>query len=421
VAYAHYAIGGTDVLEDERVFVDMLADAVTEPQLETDATVFHDFDSMLGTSLDFPFTTGGIIMPVLDEKLVLRKSIHLFQQLESDDQDMTEVCVPSPCMCRRLTDRFAQVYQQAMHKIPNIPFLEIEPRHITRIMLPHCRLRDDKDRSVPKEILANVWDLIRPIIVAAQASEDSYLPATFNMERIRQNYTGNSGRALNSNTIATIGPLIIAALRELPFGRQAFFLHQWRGTRGETVHQLMDDAPVASLAGFTSCLDREKIYVDDWAVDMGMTIQIPGKVLLWRRDGLPKAVEELYQVDPDSAQRIVHSTRFVHDEEAQLDAIAGFRHEPDATTRDATGIIYAQLYHSKEQTYNFPELTYKQISQDAGGKYISELEAIYEGARDMPGSARSETRVSLRDVGRRMIRLQALVHLLVAVPADVWW
>jgi hypothetical protein len=91
VAYAHHAIGGVDIFQEKRVFLDMLADHVTLPQLQTDAEVYYDFDSMHGVSLDTPFVTGGLIMPVLDKKLVLDKSIHLTREVSTDDEEVPEV------------------------------------------------------------------------------------------------------------------------------------------------------------------------------------------------------------------------------------------------------------------------------------------------------------------------------------------
>jgi hypothetical protein len=417
----HYAVGGIDLWEDRRVFLDMLADALTQTSLLERGEVTYDFDSMFGVSVDLPLNSAGYIMPVPDQRLVLKKSIHLSHELSTDDADMPEVSVVHSLAI--VGSPVIQLYRVDMHKIPNIPFLEVEQRHLTRIMLPHSRARDDKDRTVPGEIMAEVWNIIRPIIIHHQPSEDSYLPATFDMEKIRQTYTGNSARPLNARTIADIGPEIIEALRSRPFGREAFFLHQWRGTRGATGYTgQADHAPVLSLSEFTSCLDRDKIIVADWAIDMGMTIQIGGHVLLWRRDGLPKIVEAVYRVDNDTAQKIVNSTRFIRDEEAQLDAISGFRHEPDRTTQQSTGVLYAQAYHTiKEPTYNIPELTYKQVSQDAGGKYIENIRKIYDGANQMLGSARLEMRVGLEEVGRRMLPVEALAELLVLVPASTWW
>jgi hypothetical protein len=309
-----------------------------------------------------------------------------------------------------------------MHKIPNIPFMSISERHITRIMLPYACGSDDTDGSVPKEIMAEVWKLIRPIIVEVQPSEDAYLPATFRMEAIRQVYAGTSARPLNNFTVLTIGPRIIEELRKKPFGREAFFLHQWRGTRGSTVHEHTEEAAVRSLSDFTACLDHEMLNLEDWTVDQGMTVMIQNNILLWRRDGLAKVVERIYHVDHVKAEQIVSSSQFLIDEEAQLDAAAGARHEPDRRTKLATGIHYFQVYHtSKEPTYNYPMLSYKQISKDAGAKHIKDLETIYKDAHVMTGGARLEIRIGLKDVGRFMMNIGDMADLLLNVPSSVMW
>jgi hypothetical protein len=309
-----------------------------------------------------------------------------------------------------------------MHKIPNIPFMQVEQRQLTRIMLPHACARDDVDRGIAIEIMAEVWQIIRAIIVEVQPSEDAYLPATFRMESIRQVYAGNGARPLNSYTVSTMGSKIIEELRKKPFGRDAFFLHQWRGTRGQTVHTQINNAPVACLADFTASLDYEKINPADWTVDMGMTVTKPKTVMLWRRDGLPKIVEKIYKVDSATAHRIVNSSSFQIDEEAQIDTVAGARHEPDQKTKRATGIHYFQNYHTvKEPTYKYPELNYNQISKDAGAKHISDLESIFNNAVEMTGGARLEIRIGLADVGRELLALADLVDLLVCVHSSVWW
>ena len=119
---------------------------------------------------------------------------------------------------------------------------------------------------------------------------------------------------------------------ELPWGANAFFLHETKGVKNTTGHNPTDANEMQSaIDHLLEDLNINAIQEDDWHVDIALEYRLPGppgvddNVLLWRQDTHWLLVQILTQESDQRAQRRVASSAYTSDLTAQLTDVAGFR------------------------------------------------------------------------------------------------
>ena len=150
---------------------------------------------------------------------------------------------------------------------------------------------------------------------------------------------------IQPSNIRHFGERLLDQVRKLEWGAHAYFVHQFRGTKGATARLVGTDDAIANDP-FRD-LNEAAIRADpnDWYCDVGIELRKKGHVLQLRPDGHLSALQHLFTtVSEDALRRAMGSAKFKRDLVAQIEGLAGFRYTPSPTIQEQSGIVYAQGY-----------------------------------------------------------------------------
>lgn len=194
--------------------------------------------------------------------------------------------------------------------------------------------------------------------------------------------------------------------------KDAFFVHELRGTKGATHHDPHDaDQRRAALEDAFHAFDTNLFKVENWVVDIGVEICYPGHVLQWLTKGHRHVLEFLLpSATADKISAVLNSpTQYHCDLSAQLNDIGGFRSLP-ASRGAADRLIYSNIYSTdKSATYQLHSGLFKRrkpwhLFPDKADKLLADIEKIADTFRacggsqtvdGLEGNARMEVRVPL--------------------------
>jgi hypothetical protein len=245
-------------------------------------------------------------------------------------------------------------------------------------------------------------------------SESGHWPASFKaeMERARapNGRLENSGKLIPEGKVARFGTEFLRILGEFSLGYQAYFHHEIRGTRGATQHS--ERLHTESLEAFLSAVHPSMINQDDWWIDIGHEIHVPGQVLWWRSvDHIPLISEILRCTMQEAVELSKKKSLFFKDVACHLHDAAGFRLELPKRFRDERGIAYIQAYCTeKEALYRAggrtPRLSYSVLLEEGAKsvvKFAEKANRIYydNQKKKVEGNARIEIRVQLSRLNER--------------------
>jgi hypothetical protein len=382
-----------------------------------------------------------------------------------------------------------------LHRIPNAGIMTMQERHITRLMLPALLLsargsnnsggdadgelngdeqededadlidrEDHRDRlpgdngghipgtyvpkrrfgsasSLSQDILAKIYECLYNAAKSVDPGIQGHWPASYLAElaRIRKaNGRLSFGtQQLSAEHMKQVGDIFLDLIREKWWGKGAFFLHQFRGVRGQSTfpYQDEDQRQEAVRQVFSFLLPD---FYDDrkWWIDVGIELQNDGTVIWWRRDALWKLLARLFLVSPDKAQQWTTQPHKYHfDSAAQLTQLGGFRFKPTATDRGNTHISYCQAYNTeKSVTYLldsnrvakglFTREVFKK-GKPAVVHYAKTIGKMFADAEDRHnGHARLEHRVRLDHAFRQDIFPTApdeWTSLVICIDRFEWW
>lgn len=235
-------------------------------------------------------------------------------------------------------------------------------------------------------------------------------------------------------------------LDEFPEFQDSFYVHEWRGTKGVTLHSLDDEEEIdAAFDTAMEVVDLEDLgdppNLETWYIDVGVEVRCPEHVVQWLDDRHDDILAyALPHQPPDGIQRILRSAGFHRDVSALLYDLAGFRVEVK-TAGAEVDLAYLNVYTTdKSPTYQLHSGSFRrhrtqdllptQIGQTL--RDIDALGVVYDMCAGstatggiQEGCARLEGRVKMArgamltkflDISREM-----LDRTVVAIPAATWW
>ncbi|KAG6370137.1 hypothetical protein JVT61DRAFT_12439 [Boletus reticuloceps] len=398
--------------------------------------VTRDYDSLIGISKDLPFTTHLELMPVPPYKLTLSSPNHLNgTAIENNVQQL----VP-------------------MHTIPNFAFAKVTNRSVVRVFLPRMyRLRET--RAIPSTDMELIYDqCLRPLIQHHLPNMYTHWPASYasalTLYRDSRGQIHPGSLDIPAELLFTFGPEYLTRLAELkPYFRDAYFVHEFRGWKGITVHDPYSGADrQAALDKMLHFLDWPRIQESDWHVDVGFEIGVPGSVVTWRHTGhrflLAHCLPTLHEGDIE----VLLNRKTEMDHQMHLKDLTGFRCQPGRKgSRDKVSYIQAyttektmsyQLHNGLFKPFD-PVIALTNKNLEATAKKIEQMSKVLfacsgdhvanedDGSSDredldqtpQDGTARIEVRVQLGEALTALISIPDPVidHSIVAIPSRYWW
>jgi hypothetical protein len=335
-----------------------------------------------------------------------------------------------------------------MHKIPNVPLGKVQQRHVVRIFFPRlynaARLEDDV--FVSQEDLAFIYDrCLRPTLIEVVPEFRDRLPTSY-AAAFTHSKTCSGGLAFGSldipwDRLERVAEILLAKLGEQKGAfKDAYFVHELRGTKGSTMHDGEDDVERHfALQDMFEHVDVGALDPHDWLVDVALTIGVEGHVVTWRESCHQELLSHLIPVA--SLQKISSLTKrknkFHLDRTLQIKELAGFR----ATTTDlADDVFYAQAYCTeKNVSYQLNPGVFRRIKPEEllekkkEQKVLADLDSISqvyfecageeEGVDGRDGCARLEIRVPLDKAMDALSTLpeELIERAVVAIDRRVWW
>jgi len=151
-------------------------------------------------------------------------------------------------------------------------------------------------------------------------------------------------------------------LNQSSYFKDAYFLHELRGVKGQTHHDTFDPAQrEAALDHALEFLDQDRIEVNDWKVDVAIGIWSPDSILQWRTSGHHAVLKHVLPSlsDEKLSALLKSSSRTKIDASCQLTDFSGCRVIPGSDGK-TDHILYVQKYTSdKNLTYQLHEGIYR--------------------------------------------------------------
>lgn len=336
-----------------------------------------------------------------------------------------------------------------LHNIPNYALGTIQRRHITRVFLPSLYgVRQDK--KVPEDILVHSYNVaIRETIREIAPNRLAHLPSNYQLAMIQQR--DGKGQMhfgtwdLSPNLLPAFSRGFLQRLRAYPGCAGAYFVHELRGTKGATTHNLSDyNARVEALDDFMSFVDPDSINREgsNWYIDVAIEVHLLGYVVHPSSDGFMEIVKWLLPAltrrSPSQVRQLVNSDAFYVDNAASLGDLAGFRCEP-GSKGVWDDLVYMNIYCTeKTAIYTLhPTGTYEKASaadlfDDKIARFIARMGKVAStfasaagavvGEEALPGNTRFEVRVPLSQAFEKLKTFpDELLRHLIPIPIDVWW
>ncbi|KAG1792246.1 hypothetical protein EV424DRAFT_1336621 [Suillus variegatus] len=225
--------------------------------------ISRDLDSAIGISRTLPYTSALAIWPIPPFKEMLTKDNHT--QSHAYDAQGDKIFVP-------------------MHKIPNVPLGKVQQRHVVRIFFPRLYSADGVV-LVSQEDLALLYDhCLRPTLLEVLPEFADRAPTSY-AAAYMQSKTRAGGLAFNTldipwNRLEEVAEILLAKLQEQkPAFRDAYFVHELRGTKGSTIHDGEKDwERQMAFEEMFEHVDVDNLNPREWLVDVALTIGVDGHV-----------------------------------------------------------------------------------------------------------------------------------------------
>lgn len=333
-----------------------------------------------------------------------------------------------------------------LHTIPNFVLGSIQRRHTTRVFLPEL-WGSRSDRAVPQDILEHSYNVaIRETMREIDPTRLAHIPSNYQLA-ITQQKDGRGQIHFSTWDIAAdllprFSQRYLHRLRSHAGCAGAYFVHELRGTKGATSHDLEDmDARVEALSGFMSFVDPDSIHSEgsDWYIDVAIELHLPGHVVHPARDRFLEIIRWLLpSLNLTQARNLLNADAFYIDQAASLDEVAGFRCEPGSKGR-SDQVHYMNVYCTEKSaiyqlhtTGTYQRASAADLFDDRIQHLISRMEKVgstfaaaagaVEGAEALPGNVRFEVRIPIREAFEKLKTFpRHMFASLIPIPVDVWW
>lgn len=335
-----------------------------------------------------------------------------------------------------------------LHLIPNYALGKVSRRSVTRVFFPRKYSAGGPHEITSTELETIYNEGVRATIDQITPEATSHWPVSYRaaMDQYRRSIRG--GFTLSTVDVAALdldefGQQLLDSFNQHQQLRDAYFVHEVRGTKLEFAHRMRNRREERSAYNdMLSFLDRGKLKLEEWWVDVGLEIFLRGHVVSWFRMGHSRVLRHALQ-DTVSQQQIdglvENKRRFQVDRMALLGDVAGFRAKLPVTMQRASSMTYISAYCTeKTVTYQLHTGIYRRrrakellqtktlenIIQDMETMSQTLVDCIGNGrVQAQEGCARLEVRVPLDMAlnANNNFPDDLLVHALVVTPSRHWW
>lgn len=286
---------------------------------------------------------------------------------------------------------------------------------------------------------------MRPAVIAVNAIDQSHWPVSYAAAMIQNR--GERGRFhyssvdIASYCLEEFGTNLIELFERHDDFKDAFFLHELRGTKGVSLHNPYDEMErrdaLDHLLGF---LDAESVHFDEWTIDVALEVRHAGHIVQWLTNSHRRIFEfVLPSASQDQISAILHSkTQYKCDVSAQLRDLGGCRVTPGSRGK-ADNVSYINMYTTdKSPTYQLHNGAFRR--RQASELFPSSIQRLADDIAEMmevfrqcggdnedddtqEGCARLEVRVPLRRANQVLLDLPENVVQESSASFDtvVWW
>lgn len=303
-------------------------------------------------------------------------------------------------------------------------------------------------RAIPQQDLQLIYDsCLRPLVRTHLHNMASHWPASYDsaikLYRDGQGRIHEGSLDVPAHILDNFGRQYLARLRQLrPYFRDAYFVHEFRGWKGATVHDPAHqiDRQLA-LQKLTDILRMDKIDQDQWFIDIGLEFGTRDHVVSWRHTSHETLLTHcLPSLPEDQINSIINKTTFLVDRAMHLNDLTGFRYRPgNKGLQD--GVDYIQAYTTeKAMSYQLHTGLFSPIDsksllttenmKDLLRRIEDMSKVIFDCTADgdqqrhtQEGCARLEARVGLSRALTSLITIpdRIIDYCLVPLPAKSWW
>ena len=207
-----------------------------------------------------------------------------------------------------------------------------------------------------------------------------------------------------------LGARLLELFEEHDDLKDAFFVHELRGTKSSSHHGPKNTDERRAAMGDVLAIFDAQLNPDQWVVDIGLEIRQEGRVLQWLTEGhpcimaylLPSASEELI------SDILKSQTQYHCDISAQLQELGGFRASPGScgkadqvsninvytTEKSATYQLHDGIFRCRKPWHLFPS-SISQLIKDMESIGDTFCSCAGDGTDGLEGNARMEIRVPL--------------------------
>lgn len=325
-----------------------------------------------------------------------------------------------------------------------MPFAKVGSRGTCNIAFP--ALYGSTRRGVIARPLCVIFyeQVLRPVLLEVDLDHIGHWPPSYHAaEELKRGKNGQyhfGSVPLPVHCLEGVVRGMKAKMEEIPSFKGAFYIHDLRGVKGESIHN-PGSAPERKHALNETCayLAMTRVPRDQFFIDVGLEIRRPGHVVQW--DGSAHAAllrEVLPNTTPEQVDLLLGNHACLRDPNALLSDFAGLRIAPASRnigddvvyiniyTTDKT--VHYQLHHGVFQKHKCEDLLPHRISHvmddvDRWTKCLYDCMGGDDNHEEQVGAARCELRVPMSKYETVLLGMEEDVvnRVVAAIPARTWW
>lgn len=309
-----------------------------------------------------------------------------------------------------------------MHKIPNVPLGKVQQRHVVRIFFP--RLYSAHGAAmVSQENLALIYDrCLRPTLAEVLPEFADRAPTSY-AAAYMQAKTRAGGLAFNTldvpwNRLEEVATNLLAKLQEQePAFRDAYFVHELRGTKGGTIHDGEKDwERQMAFEDMFEHVDVDNLNPQEWLVDVALTIGVEGHVVTWRKSCHRDLLRHLMpRACPQKVAALTRNRQKFHFDRTV---------QAYCTEKNASYQLHPGVFRRRQPRELLKKKTEQKIVDDLDVMSQTFYECAGEGnVEGRDGCARLEIRIPLDKARDSLVTLprELVERCVVAISRRVWW
>jgi hypothetical protein len=243
-----------------------------------------------------------------------------------------------------------------LHRIPNVAIGKLGNRSVSRLMFP-C-LYGTPELRLSQEQLSKLYNLaIYPALRAAVPTHSGHIPTTYNhayaQSKGKKSGMHFSTKSVGPDNILTFEEVLFEQLDHIPEFRNAFLMHEIRGSKTWAPHP-PGDAEKREDALEIVFRDIDKTHPqwrdDDWFIDVALEVSSINSVNLWLVENAAHVLSWSLGIPIHHAATLQSGSRFCYDHAVQLELLGGYRLVMDTTT-SPVGAVYLQAYATEKEIH----------------------------------------------------------------------